>query len=268
MYFNFVLSICAQAGDQVDDMRDQLEAYGHEFRVSRGEFLRPPWINLFVESTDEASPNRIKLLSLEGYRFVALVTEEPTLVTKNGLVWNYQTGDVWLKRAERFVELAPYLRAAWCYAPGAAASLARFCRKAFDIDMAWGRRFLEPKLDPEPHYDFCFFGGLTERRERVISQFVQRGHRVDVIPHVSSLAERDARVPLSRVVLDIKQHEWWSLVSSVRYVTGLLCRRPTVAESRPSAAKARWARVVRFATADDRFYDEAIRLLSDYRAVY
>jgi hypothetical protein len=118
-----------------------------------------------------------------------------------------------------------------------------------------------------PRYDFCFFGSLTPRREQVIADVLRRGHTVDVIPHGATLAERDARVPLSRAVLDIKQYHWWDLVSSVRYVTALNCRRPVIAEARSAEARERWESVVRFAPAG-MFVAVAAHSVKDWKALY
>lgn len=250
--FNYALSPGAHVGDQVDDLRDQLRALGHEFVVVRGTLLPPPWFNILQEGADEMASEETPRLMRAGYQVVALLTEQPTLVTAEGLVWNHFTLDpTWEARARRFVELAPLFVAAWCYAPGAAAAVRRFVPRAADIEMAWGQRFLAERPAVAPIHDFCFFGAPTERRLGVIDEFRRRGRRVDVVPHSWSLTERDARIPLSKIVLDIKQHHWWSLVSSARYVAALQAGRAVVAESRPAEARARWGAVVRFAPEGD-----------------
>ena len=247
--FSDMLSADAQAGDQVDDLRDQIEAHGHTFTTTRGNFLPPPVYNIFAEGTLETlkHPARVHEMARAGYGLIALITEEPTLVTTEGLCWNYMTTGTWEHRADLFVEIAPALSAAWCYVPGGAAIMRRFVAVAADIDMAWGQRFNRRRPLPVPHFDFCFFGGLTPRRQRMLAEIAKRGFKVDIIPHSSSLARRDERIPHSRIVLDIKQHHWWDLVSSVRYVTALCCGRPVVAEWRSERFRAGWEGAVRFA---------------------
>ena len=246
--FNFMLSADAQAGDQVDDLRDQIEAHGHTFAVTRGQFLPPPWYNVFSEGVSEVMrhPDRLHEMARAGYGLIALVTEEPTLVTGEGLVWNYMTTGTWERRAELFVQIAPALTAAWCYVPGAAAVLRRVVKNSSAVDLAWGQRFNRPRPSQVPRFDFCFFGGMTPRREQLLGEIAKR-YKVDVIPHSTTLAKRDERIPHSKIVLDIKQYHWWDLVSSVRYVTALCCGRPVVAEWRSSRARLGWGAAVLFA---------------------
>jgi len=279
MRFSYMLSIDAQAGDQVDDLRDQIEALGHEFAVNRGIFLPPPWFNIFSEGVSEVTnnPRLVQSLAEAGYQMIVLVTEEPTLVTDEGVVWNYRTSDDWIERAECFIESAPYMTAAWCYAPDTAKIIRRFVPRAADIDMVWGKRFktiVPPRTSVArvrgkvmPRYDFCFFGSLTRRRTKTLDQFIHRGHSVDVIPHSTPLAERDRRLPYSRVVLDLKQYPWWDLVSSVRYVTSIGYGRPVVAEARSLRVQGEWARIVRFAP-DGGFYDAALEVLDRWEEVH
>jgi hypothetical protein len=267
--FNFVLSADAQAGDQVDDLRDQIEAQGHIFVVTRGQFLPPPIQNVFSEGTRETlqHPNRMHEMARAGYALIALVTEQPTLVTREGLVWNYMTSESWERRAEIFVEVAPALTAAWSYVPGAAAVLRRFVRSAADIEMAWGARFDRIRSTAVPQFDFCFFGGMTTRRQRVLAAIAKRGHKLDIIPHSSTLARRDERIPHSKIVLDIKQYHWWELVSSVRYVTALACQRPVVAETRSPHAQRGWENAVRFASPET-FAETAAECLAFWAQLY
>jgi hypothetical protein len=95
--FNFVLSVDAQAGDQLDDLRDQIEALGHEFTFSRADFKPPPWFNIFGEGTSETTrqPHRVLEMGRAGYQLIALITEQPTRVTGEGLVWNYMGWGGW-----------------------------------------------------------------------------------------------------------------------------------------------------------------------------
>lgn len=266
--FNFMLSVDAQAGDQVDDLRDQIEAHGHIFSTTRSEFMPAPWFNLFSEGTSEAHPSHIADLSRHGYQLIELITEDPTLVTAEGLVWNYQTTDTnWAVRADNFVASAPFLTAAWCYSPGASRLIRRFVSRVADIDMGWGKRFTTGPRYVTPVHDFCFFGGMTTRRERVLRSFETAGYRIDIIPHSSTLAERDARIPHSRVVLDVCQYHWWDLVSSVRYTTALWCGRPVIAEARSLRARGRWDEVVRFAP-EARFIETAVDSLGNWQALY
>lgn len=278
MRFSFMLSVDAQAGDQLDDLRDQFEALGHEFVVNRGIFLPPPWFNVFCEGVSEVTnnPRLVQSLAEAGYQMIVLVTEEPTLVSSEGLVWNYRTSDDWMGRADCFVEGAPYMTAAWCYAPDTAKIIKRFVSRAADIDMVWGKRF-RPVPPPrasavsrvklKPRYDFCFFGSLTRRRERIINEFIRCGHSVDIIPHATSLADRDRRVPNSRVVLDLKQYAWWDLASSVRYVTSIGYGRPVVAEARSAKAQGDWAPIVRFAK-EGEFYGCAVEALGEWESLH
>jgi hypothetical protein len=143
----------------------------------------------------------------------------------------------------------------------------RFVRRSADIDMAWGKRFLRRRKDVVPTYDFCFFGGLTARRERVLNEVVRRGFKLDLISHSTSLVARDARISLSRVVLDVKQHHWWDLISSVRYTTALGQGRPVVAEARSAQARADWEGVVRFAQ-HDRFIETAAHSLLSWERLH
>lgn len=267
MRFNFVLSRDAQAGDQVDDVRDQIEAAGHEFVLSRGQFAPPPAVNIFSEGTTEASAAAITELAKSGHRIVCLLTEEPTLISNGGLVWNYRTDEPnWFGRAREFVAMVPHLAACWCYAPGSAAKISHLLPAA-DIDIGYGKRFALPRPVVEPTFDFCFFGGLTDRRGVVIDRFRRRGHTVDVIPHSTSLADRDARIPRSRVVIDARQYEWWRLVSSVRYATAIMCGRPAVAEYRVPEARVNWDRIVAFAPEDtfDSLYATATKVLAGWK---
>ena len=266
--FNFVLSADAQAGDQVDDMRDQIEVLGHEFTVSRGEWIEPPSFNLFCEGVSDASADRVAALGQAGYQLIVLVTEKPTLVTHEGLIWNYHTGSVaWNDRAEIFVATAPNFISAWCYAPRAAAKVRRFIPNAVDIDVAWGKRFLVAKPHEKPRYDFGFFGGLTPRRERVLNHIAKRGHSVDVIPHSTPLAVRDSRVANSKVVIEPKQYHWWDLASPIRYMTALCHGRPVVAEARSREAQGRWAKVVSFAP-EHAFYETAAAALGHWQELH
>ena len=267
MKFNFVLSVDAQAGDQLDDMRDQIEAHGHEFKVTRGVFAEPPWFNIFTEGVSEASVERVEQLGRAGYQLVILVTEKPTLATSEGLVWNYFTHGGWTGRAEAFVAMAPYLTAAWCYAPGAAKVIRRFVPRAADIDVAWGKRFLSISRPRHPQHDFGFFGGLTPRRERVLNAIASRGHSIDVIPHHTPLVARDARIADSKIILEPKQYHWWDLASPVRYAAALCHGRAVVAEWRPRQAQGRWSRVVRFAP-PDAFYETAAAALGRWQDLY
>lgn len=268
MKFSFMLETKAEAGDALDDLRDQLEALGHEFCVSRGEFMPPPWFNVFSEGIHEALPDRLAALAHTGHRLVVLVSEQPTLVSREGLVWNYRPDGEWLRRAEDFVKSAPYFTAAWCYAPDSARVIRQFVPRAADVDLGWGRRYEASRRPVVPTHDFCFFGLLTPRRERAINEFGRRGHSVDVIPHSTPLAARDQRIPNSRVVLDLKQHHWWNhLVSSVRYVTAIGCGRPVVAEARAETAKGAWAEIVRFA-GDDDFGRVAVAALAEWESLY
>ena len=264
--FNFMLSVDAQAGDQVDDLRDQIEGLGHEFVVSRNRLLPPPWFNLIVEGTSEATAARLATLEGAGYQLVILLTEKPTLVSAEGLVWNYHTSDAWMARADVFLKTSHHFCAAWCYAPGAAAEIRRFVPRAADIDLGWGRRFDASRTEVEPKHDFCFFGSPTPRRQQVLDAFRKRGRSVDIIPHSSSLMARDARIPNSRVVLDVKQYHWWDLASSVRYATALLCGRAVVAEERSWHAKGDWRRVIEFAP-EGSFAEVAEAVLRDWRAI-
>jgi hypothetical protein len=267
--FNFVLSIDAQAGDQVDDLRDQIEALGHSFAVTRGEFKPPPTYNLFSDGVSEVMRDIPRMLQMgrSGYQLVTLVTEAPTLVSSEGLAWNYMMTPSWEARAEAFVAMAPALTAAWCYVPGAARVLRRFVRRTADIDMAWGPRFDSFRDTIAPRTDFCFYGGLTWRRQKVIDQIKARGCSVDVIHHSTSLADRDLRLQHSKVVLDIKQYHWWDLCSSARYTTALWHGRPVVAEWRPRAVRASWEEAVRFAR-HDLFVETAVHALRTWRELY
>lgn len=254
-------------GDQVSDLRDQIESLGHEFTAQYDRFMPPPWFNLFCEGTIGAPSARLAKLHEAGYQTVLLVTEKPTLVTSEGLVWNYHTGsdsDDWARRANEFYASAPYISAAWCYVPQSTEAIRRFIPRVAEIDVAWGSRFLKPK-DIEPRYDFCFFGSATERRIRVMKALSRQGFSVDIIPHASVLDDRDARIPHSKVVLDIKQHHWWDLVSSMRYVVALGQGRPVVAEHREIQGE--WAKIVRFCK-DGEFIANAISMLENWQAEY
>lgn len=263
--FNFVVAPYAQVGDQVDDLKDQLQEAGQGFTVSR-EFLPPPIFNLYCESAFE--PGYLIELSKAGYQLIVVLTEEPTLVSTEGLVWNYNTIEGWVRRAEDFVRTAPHLIAAWCYVVGSAARISKWVRAA-DIDAAYGPRFSRSLLrNEDPVNDFCFFGRLTERRARIIEELRCGGHSVDVIPHNSTLVQRDARIPMAKVVLDIKQEHWWQVASGMRYVTALCRGRPVIAEGRDHPSAETWNRVVHFVGPDKGFIVAARAMLQDWKTVW
>ena len=264
MNINFMLAPGAEHGELVDDIKDQAETSGHTFSVTRGVFLPPPAVNVFSEGVPEAAAEHAARLKARGYRLVVLISEMPTLVTAEGLVWNYWTSESWIERAEGFIRAAPHYAAAWCYVPGAAEIIRRFIPVAADVDLAWGKRFDAARTMPEPQHDFCFYGRPTRRRERVLEDFVRRGHSVDVIPFTTSMAERDARVPLSRVVLDVKQHDWWPLASCQRYLTAISLGRPVVAEDRPAQTRRGWDGIAVFAP-EGKFYATAVDVLANWR---
>lgn len=269
MHFSYCLSAEAPTLDQAEDLRDQLTAAGHEFVITPRELLPPPWVNLFSEFTPEVTLARVRQRAAEGYHLVCLVTEMPTLVTRGGLVWNYHTEPWWLARAELFVDMAPHLTAAWCYVPGAAAQVKRFVPRAAQVDMAYGARFERPRAQREPKHDFCFFGTLTKRRGQIVDTLRRAGFTVDVIPF-QTLAERDSRVLDAKVVLDLKQFEWWPMVSTSRYVTALQLGRPVAAEHRPLTLSAGWEKVVAFAKddTDAALLATAAAALADWSGLY
>ena len=266
MQISFMLSAGAEIGEIVDDIRDQVEALGHEFHVSRGQFLPPPWVNVFSEGVPESALARIIPIVRQGYRLVVLVSEMPTLVTREGLVWNYWTSDTWLLRSEEFIRAASHFTAAWCYVPGAAESIRQFCPRAIDVDIAWGRRFDKPHQLFAPVHDFCFYGRMTPRRENVLNAFVQKGHSVDVIPFTTPIAQRDQRLLASKVVVDVKQHDWWPVASCMRYLVAVGLGRPVVAESRGEAEGA-WRNIARFAP-DGQFYETATAVLHNWKDIH
>lgn len=268
MKFNLVLNTHDYAGDHVDDLRDQIENAGHEFSMTRVEVKQKPWFNLFFEGSAVMPLGRIKTFT--NHKFIVIVTEEPTIVG-NKLVWNKGMSDStqpnFIARAEQFMTLVPHVDAAWCYAQGSATTMKNIIPASAEIELMMGKRFNRELPVTNPNFDFCFFGLLSSHREAMIAHVRKQGFTVDVIPIQSSLAQRDARIPNSRVVLDLKQFEWWELASAARYIAALYMGRPVIAEWRKGIAKDRWDKFVHFAGEFD-FIEQAKIVLENWQSEY
>lgn len=260
--FNYRIGGWESYQDIVRILRAQLEELGHDVSES-DEFAPPPAVNLIFEGFN--LPSVVATLCQvadAGYAPVCIATEKPTQMTPHGFLWNHHVNNYWGERAYGFCAASRCFIACWCLVAGSAHRLKSWVSRCADIELGFSNKLL--CKDEEPVADFCAFGSSSPRRVAVVAELRRAGHSVRIVPHTASLAERDATIRSVKVVVDIKPHDWWSLVSSTRIVAALHQRRPVVVEARDSMEQSPWFRVARFQRPGEGFVDAARGVLANW----
>lgn len=266
--------------DVIGIIGHQLRALGHNIVWEPGntQLLRwPTGYNLIVEGFNDGVIEGLATAHAQGARFVCVATEEPT---SRG--FNHGTQPEMMKRQEAFPRAAPYLDAIWHLVPGerVTAWYAQFAPAAY-VELGYAPtlvRFDESRQaayhliglrEPEPEYDFGFYGTISRRRERLLKKLANKiGSRkaVRVVGDFATQADRDKAMREAKVIVQIRKFDEMGLVSSSRCNTALCLGRPVVAE--PHELCKPWDEVVKFATTDVGFLDLAVATRGMWRGVH
>lgn len=250
--------------DVIDIIGQQLRALGHEVEWDDKRWYQEgSGLNIIFESFNDDAIAELKRVHDMGCRFLMIATEEPTLKGFNyGATLHLQQRQVAFPRAgelcEGILHLIPgeeITRWYGQYAPAAPAEL------------GWSPGIMKPESNPNPRWDFGFFGGLTPRRKKVLeklARYAKGGVRTETMFRTQE--ERDAAMQTAKVIVQVRGQEYLGLVSSSRCVTSLALGRPVVAE--PHKLSKPWDEVVRFASSLDDFYAVATLTRSMWKGIY
>ena len=261
MHFRFFLGNHSEIGrksleDVIHALGAQILDLGHTADRS-DTAVRPDAINVICEGFTEIESERIVEMCRQGIRIVLVCTES---IANNSLN-NFQRDD-YRSRYEHLLLVAPYVDAIWCLVPGTADRLRDLNRNAVDVELGYSPR-RRRDLVARPEYDFGFFGSVTPYRGTTMQEFGRRGLRVFVMRNFAPPDERDRAIANCKAVLHIKATKNWKIVSSSRCSTALHIGRPVV--SQPVASRSIWKQIVRFSKSHDAFYDDAVRVMRDWR---
>ena len=249
--------------DVIEIMGKQLRALGHTVDWDNNYYLQEELgINLVFEDFDERCVAELKRArEQEGCRFVIIATEEPT---EKG--FNHGASLKLIQRQEIFPRAAEFCDGILHLVPGE--HITRWYSQyapAAQAELGYSPGVMKADANPNPRWDFGFFGGMTRRREKIINKLAKIGGvRLEAL--FRSPEERDAAMQDAKVIVQIRGREEMGLVSSSRCVTSLSLGRPVVAE--PHQLSKPWDEVVRFARSLDEFYALAALTRSAWRGVY
>ena len=252
----------ASIEDVIEIVGKQLRALGHTVDWDNDYYLQAELgVNLIFESFDENSVAELKRARGEGCRFVIIATEEPT---EKG--FNYGATLHLQKRQEIFPRAAELCDGILHLVPGEHITrwYGQYAPTA-QAELGYSPGVMKADLNPNPRWDFGFFGGVTRRREKIINKLAKIGG-VRLEAMFRTPEERDAAMQDAKVIVQIRGREEMGLVSSSRCVTSLSLGRPVVAE--PHELSKPWDEVVRFARSLDEFYALAALTRSAWRGVY
>lgn len=248
--------------DVIDIMGQQLRALGHEVEWRDDFFVTPELgINFVFEDFDKDCVAELKRVHDQGCRFVIVATEEPTDKGFNyGATLQLKLRqDVFPRAAELcegILHLVPGENVTQWYGQYAPAAQA---------ELGWSPGIMKADANPSPRWDFGFFGGVTNRRMKMIKKLGRIGG-VRLEGLFRSQEERDAAMQDAKVVVQIRGQEYLGLVSSSRCVTALSLGRPVLAE--PHKLSKPWDEVVRFTHSVDEFFATATMFRAMWRGIY
>lgn len=262
MHFRFFLGNHTELGrksleDVIHALGAQILDLGHTADRS-DTAVRLDAVNVVCEGFTETESDRILEMRRQGYHIILVCTEG---ILNNSLN-NFQTEDYRIRYRE-LIRIAPKVDALWCLVPGTAAVLRDLNLHAVDVELGYSPR-RRRDLVWDPQYDFGFFGSVTRYRGTTMQEFGRRGHSVYVMRNFAPPDERDRAIANCKVVLHIKATKNWKIVSSSRCSTALHIGRPVI--SQPIASKSIWKEIVRFSMTQESFFDDAIRLMRNWRA--
>lgn len=250
--------------DVIDIIGQQLRALGHEVEWDDKRYYEQGFgLNIIFESFNDVAIEELKRAHDAGCRFLMIATEEPTEKGFNyGATLHLRQRQEWFPRAAELCEGILHL------IPGE--DITRWYGQfapAAQAELGWSPGIMKREANPNPRWDFGFFGGLTPRRNKIIHKLNQKtGGGVRTETMFRSQEERDAAMQTAKVIVQIRGQEYLGLVSSSRCVTSLALGRPVVAE--PHKLSKPWDEVVTFARTLDEFYTLANLTRSMWRGVY
>ena len=251
-------------------------ALGHEVVWDRANdkwLIGPDDWNVVVEGFTPQFVDQIRIAHAQGARFVCLATEEPSPTG-----FNQGTQKEMVARQEMFPNAAPYLSAILHLVPGeyTANWYSQFAPTAY-VELGYAPSLLRRNAarqlrgipDPEPKYDFGFFGTVSNRRKKLLKKLANRTGKVNAVRIVGNFPSQDVRdreILDCKVVLQIKKFDEMGLVSSSRCNTALNCGRPVVAE--PHLLSKPWDEIVTFARSEEEFMNLALMARGNWRGLW
>lgn len=250
----------------------QLRACGHwtvwdpdnDAKVTRGEPIYfchgPGEYNVIVEGFTPHTTALIARAHQElGARFICLATEEPT---EKG--FNHGTQPEMVMRQETFPAAMRYFDGILHLVPGQRVTdwYSQFAPTAY-VELGYASQLLRPERNPNPKFEFGFFGSMTKRRHHLLLRLFRRmgkpPNAVRLVQEFLPDAERDAIMQDCKVILQIRKFDEMALVSSSRCNTALCLGRPVVAEPHGDLALSKpWDEIVKFTSSEQEFFDTAI----------
>jgi hypothetical protein len=257
------LQIRALGHEAVLDKRNLEEDVGKHVYVTR-----PGSINVLIEGFTPAWIEHLAQAKAQGARFMILATEEPT---ERGFNWGTQKEMV--KRQEIFPEAAKLCEGILHLVPGE--QVTRWYGQyapAAQAELGFAPGLLRVvQGEPEPEYDFGFFGSVTNRRLRILKRLAKltgRAKAVKVVADFLPGEERDRQMRRAKVIVQIRKFDSMGLVSSSRCNTALSIGRPVVPEPHDAELSKPWDEVITFPRTMDGFYGTAIFARAAWRQVW
>jgi hypothetical protein len=248
--------------DVIDIIGQQLRALGHEVEWQDDNFIdQEHGLNIVFESFDETSLAELKRVYNLGCRFLMIATEEPT---EKG--FNYGATLHLTQRQKIFPRVAELCEGIFHLIPGEHITgwYGQYAPAA-QAELGWSPGIMKPDRNPNPRWDFGFFGGVTRRREKMLKKLSRIGG-IRLEGAFRTQEERDAAMQDAKIIVQIRGQEYLGLVSSSRCVTSLALGRPVLAE--PHKLSKPWDEVVRFASTLEEFYATAALMRSMWRGIY
>lgn len=262
--------------DVIGSIGYQLRALGHRAQWTPGsaDFIgAKDGVNVIVEGFVPVHVADLARATAAGARFLCIATEEPT---PDG--FNHGTQREMVERQRIFPEAARHFEGILHLVPGdhVTSWYSRWAPSAYaelghapELERLGADRMVLG-VEPDPPYDFGFYGSLSKRRARLLRHIIrQLGGGDKVLRHVTDFvdqATRDSAMREAKVILQIRKFDEMQLVSSSRCARSLLLGRPVVAE--PHGLSRPWDQIVRFAESDESFLSEAMAVRGAWRGTW
>ena len=250
--------------DLADITGNQIAALGHEVSWSDKPDFIADGLNVVFESFADPRYPALPAISeayARGCRFLYVATEEPS---ESG-AFNDAPDQGMRDRQMAFPDACRYARGILHLVAGerVTAWYSRWAPAAYaELGHAPG---LVRYLPGEPDYDFGFFGKRTPRRAEMLARLAERGSVIAVHDFQPS-AYRDQIMRRARIIVQLREWNTSGVISSSRVTTAMSLGRPVIAE--PHSGAGQWAEIAQVSESVDKFYDDAVAALADWRALY
>src|SRR6266487_546903 len=163
----------------------QLRALGHTaiWDQKNDKFVQNGGFNVVVEGFTHQTIGLLANAHAQGCRFLILATEEPTLKDPNGSYsdpanwkgFNHGTQVEMIQRMFAFPHAAKFCEGILHLVPGEHVKnwYGQFARASY-VELGYAPSLERWQGQPEPDYDFGFYGSGTPRRERLLKRLARR----------------------------------------------------------------------------------------------